>query len=107
MISSIYGGNTPNSEFEFLTGCSLAFLPQGMVTYQQLIDSKLPTFATHLKDLGYTTSAIHLYNPEYFSRGRIYPLLGFDKFVNLYNTTVDIDLIGDYSTDANSFERSN
>lgn len=104
LISSIYGGNTPNSEFEFLTGCSLAFLPQGIVTYQQLIDSELPTFATHLKDMGYTASAIHLYNPEYFSRSRIYPLLGFDEFENLSNTDIDVTFAGDYTTDASSFE---
>ena len=104
LISSIYGGNTPNSEFEFLTGCSLAFLPQGIVTFQQLIDHSLPTFATHLKDLGYTTSAIHLYNPEFFSRSRIYPLLGFDEFININNTTVPIEIIGDYATDESSFK---
>ena len=103
LISSIYGGNTPNSEFEFLTGCSLAFLPQGVVTYQQMIDHELPTFVTHLKDLGYSASAIHLYNPEYFSRSRIYPLLGFDEFININNTTVQIDIIGDYATDESSF----
>ena len=103
LISSIYGGNTPNSEFEFLTGCSLAFLPQGIVTFQQLIDHELPTFATHLKDMGYSTSAIHIYNPEYFSRSRIYPLLGFDEFININNTTVPIDIIGDYATDETSF----
>ncbi len=104
LISSIYGGNTPNSEFEFLTGCSLAFLPQGIVTYQQLIDSELPTLTTHLEDLGYTTSAIHLYNPEYFSRNRIYPLLGFDEFENVNNTDIDVEFFSDYALDKSSFE---
>lgn len=103
LISSIYGGNTPNSEFEFLTGCSLAFLPQGIVTFQQLIDHELPTFVTHLEDMGYSSTAIHLYNPDFFSRSRIYPLLGFDEFININNTTVPVDIIGDYATDESSF----
>lgn len=104
LISSIYGGNTPNSEFEFLTGCSLAFLPQGIVTYQQLIDHELPTLTSHLKNQGYSTTAIHLYNPEFFSRSRIYPLLGFDDFISINNATVPIDIIGDYATDESSFK---
>lgn len=103
LISSIYGGNTPNSEFEFLTGCSLAFLPQGIVTFQQLIDHELPTFVTHLKDLGYSSTAIHLYNPEYFSRSRIYPLLGFDEFISIENSNVPVDMVYDYASDASSF----
>lgn len=103
LISSIYGGNTPNSEFEFLTGCSLAFLPQGIVTFQQLIDHELPTFVTHLEDLGYSSTAIHLYNPEYFSRSRIYPLLGFDEFISIENSNVPIEMVYDYASDASSF----
>ncbi|MCR5310548.1 MAG: sulfatase-like hydrolase/transferase, partial [Lachnospiraceae bacterium] len=104
LVSSIYGGNTPNSEFEFLTGCTLAFLPTGIVTFQQLIDSPLPTFTTHLKDMGYGASAIHLYNPEYFSRNRIYPLLGFDEFININNATVDLEWFHDYVWDRCSFD---
>lgn len=112
LISSIFGGNTPNSEFEFLSGNSLAFLPDGMVAYQQLIDSSIPTIPSHLKKYGYKNTAIHLYNPEFFSRNRIYPLLGFDSFINENNSNVEIELIrneekgiqGDYALDRCSFE---
>lgn len=104
LISSIFGGNTPNSEFEFLTGCSLAFLPQGIVAFQQLIDSELPTFVTHLENLGYKSSAIHLYNPEFFSRSRIYPLLGFDEFINIYNAPIPVEKFYDYAYDESSFQ---
>ncbi len=104
LVSSIFGGNTPNSEFEFLTGCSLAFLPAGIVTYQQLISEPLPTIVDHLEKYGYTSSAIHLYNPEYFSRNRIYPLLGFDEFVNINNTTAELEFFYDYVWDRCSYQ---
>ncbi len=112
LISSIFGGNTPNSEFEFLSGNSMAFLPDGMVAYQQLIDSSIPTIPSYLKKYGYSNTAIHLYQPEFFSRNRIYPLLGFDRFINETNSNVEIELIrndekdiqGDYALDRCSFE---
>lgn len=89
LISSILGGNTPNSEFECLTGCSLAFLPTGMVAFQQLINSEVPSMASMLKNLGYTTTALHLYDPSYFDRQRVYPLLGIDTFISEANYSRD------------------
>ena len=35
MYSSVKGGNTANTEFEFLTGLSMYFLPTGSIPYQQ------------------------------------------------------------------------
>ncbi len=104
LISSIYGGNTPNSEFEFLTGCSMAFLPNGSIPYQQLINTPLPSVASHLKNYGYSTHAIHLYDPSYYSRNRVYPLLGFDDFISQNNTSVHIERVNEYyATDRSSF----
>lgn len=91
LISSVYGGNTPNSEFEFLTGSSMAYLPSGSVAYQQTISRELSTIPSMLKELGYTTEAIHLYNQEYFDRRRIYPLFGFDHFESI--ETIDPDKV--------------
>ena len=42
-LASVFGGNTANSEFEFLTGCSLAFLPKNAIPYQQYIKGELFT----------------------------------------------------------------
>lgn len=79
---SVLGGNTANTEFEFLTGNSLAFLPQGSVAYQQYVLDETPSLASYLKDLGYTTIAIHPYYADGWDRDRVYPLLGFDRFYN-------------------------
>ena len=79
---SVLGGNTANSEFEFLTGNSMAFLPQGSVAYQQYLKSESPSLVSYLKELGYSTIAIHPYYADGWERDRVYPLLGFDSFLS-------------------------
>lgn len=80
---SVLGGNTANTEFEFLTGNTLGFLPQGSVAYQQYVQEEMPTLASYLKDLGYKTVAMHPYGASGWERDRVYPLLGFEKFLSL------------------------
>ncbi len=41
--TSVCGGNTADSEFEFLTGNTMAFLPNGSIPYQQYIKSRTPS----------------------------------------------------------------
>ena len=82
MNVSVLGGNTANTEFEFLTGNTMAFLPQGSVAYQQYLHKETPTLASYLKDLGYDTVAIHPYYPDGWDRSRVYPLMGFDTFLS-------------------------
>jgi len=76
---SVLGGNTANTEFEFLTGNTMAFLPQGSIPYQQYLKKELPSLASHLKNLGYETIATHPYNSTGWERNKVYPLLGFDE----------------------------
>lgn len=104
LISSVLGGNTPNSEFEMLTGCSMAFLPVGTVTFQQTISEELPAIASNLSKLGYDTTALHLYNPEYWNRNRIYPLLGFRDFISLENCDSEmVEFLREYASDESHF----
>lgn len=76
---SVLGGNTANTEFEFLTGNTMAFLPQGSVAYQQYLKRETPSLASHLRSLGYETIATHPYNSTGWDRNKVYPLLGFDE----------------------------
>lgn len=76
---SVLGGNTANTEFEFLTGNSMAFLPQGSVAYQQYVHGKLPTMASLLRDYGYKTIAMHPYNSTGWNRNTVYPDFGFQE----------------------------
>ena len=45
---SVFGGQTANTEFEFLTGLSKAFVPASATPYQLYIKSLLPGLTTHL-----------------------------------------------------------
>jgi phosphoglycerol transferase MdoB-like AlkP superfamily enzyme len=76
---SVCGGNTANTEFEFLTGNTMAFLPGGSIPYQQYIKSETPSLAGYLSDLGYMTCAMHPYYAGGWERETVYPLLGFKQ----------------------------
>ena len=80
---SVLGGNTANTEFEFLTGNTMAFLPQGSVAYQQYVKHNDYSLATYFKEQGYDTIAMHPYNASGWDRDKVYPLLGFDTFYSL------------------------
>lgn len=78
---SVCGGNTANTEFEFLTGNTMAFLPQGSIPYQQYITGERPSMASYLKALGYQTVATHPYYATGWERNTVYPWLGFDRSI--------------------------
>ena len=101
---SVLGGNTANSEFEFLTGGSMAFLPQGSVVYQQYLKQEMPNLVSYLKDLGYSTVAMHPYNASGWERDRVYPMLGFDEFISLKNMGV-VRRLRKYVTDEACYDR--
>lgn len=75
---SVLGGNTANSEFEFLTGNTMAFFPNGSVPYLQYIRDGVSTIVTQLEDYGYTTYGTHPYRAKGWNREFIYELMGFD-----------------------------
>jgi len=80
MDVSVLGGNTANTEFEFLTGDTMAFLPQGCIPYQQYVHGKTVSMASSLKELGYRTIALHPYRATGWERNEVYSHFGFDHF---------------------------
>ncbi len=80
-IASVYGGNTANSEFEFLTGMSMAFLPRNTVAYNFYL-TKDNTFSIveSFSEAGYTTIGMHPENATNWKRDTIYTqYYGFDQ----------------------------
>lgn len=92
--SSVFGGNTCNSEFEFLTGISTAGLPLGSVPYSMYLNKPVYSLPRYLSELGYSTTALHPYFSTGWNRTTAYPSLGFDdmKFLNDFNYD-DADII--------------
>jgi len=78
-LSSVFGAKTPNSEWEFMTGGSMAFLPVGSVVYQQYLNDAPSSMVSTLKNEGYTCVAMHPYYETGWSRDLVYPVLGFDE----------------------------
>lgn len=79
-LSSVYGGNTANSEFEFLSGTSMAFFPEGTVAYNGKVkESNAYTLVNFFNDAGYRTIAMHPETPGNWSRSSIYKYFGFDE----------------------------
>ncbi len=101
---SVRGGNTANTEFEFLTGNSMAFLPAGSVPYQQYIKQELPSIASHLKNLGYATYGLHPYRAEGWNRDQVYPWLGFENSC-FREDFEEVTLLRGYVDDASAYQK--
>lgn len=78
--ASIFGANTPNSEYEFLTGNTMGFLPESSVGFNVFVRGNMPSLASQLKSLGYTTLAMHPYRGTNYRRHIVYPQIGFDAY---------------------------
>ena len=77
--SSVFGGTTANSEYEFLTGNTTAFLPAGTVPYQMYVSPGDPSLVGQMEALGYTTIAAHPYRSSGWNRPTVYADYGFDE----------------------------
>ncbi|MCI6790903.1 MAG: LTA synthase family protein [Lachnobacterium sp.] len=95
---SVCGGNTANSEFEFLTGNTMSFLPSGSIPYQQYITKDTPSLASYLASLGYETYAQHPYYASGWNREKVYPLLGFEH-LNFIDDYVNKTYVRKYVSD--------
>lgn len=103
-LSSVYSAKTPNSEWEFMTGNSMAFLPQGSVVYQQFINDEPTSIVSYLHNIGYTCVAMHPYYETGWSRNVVYPTMGFDEmhFIDDFDQT---KLLRKYITDEEFFDK--
>ena len=80
---SVLGGGTCNSEFEFLTGVSLAYVGDGKYPYSLYGLSDAPSLAEQFSELGYSTTAMHPNYASNWNRDRVYRALGFDRFLSI------------------------
>ena len=103
--SSVYGGNTCNSEYEFLTGNTTAFLPTGSKPYQQYVDSDQTALPSILKSYGYRCVAVHPGNRDAWSRDTAYPYLGFDEFIDVSAFDVDRTLTHRLTSDRSTYDQ--
>lgn len=104
LFVSVKGGNTANTEYEFLTSDTMAFLPSGSVAYQQFVRKPMPALPNYLKSLGYETTAIHPYNSKGWNRENVYSYFGFYAY---YSKTdfKNPKKIRDYISDESAYQK--
>lgn len=103
---SVFGGQTANTEFEFLTGLSKTFVPASATPYQLYIKSLLPGLTTHLGNQDYQGMlAFHPFRANGYNRDHVYPNLGFSDFISLKDLDVSAsDKIRNFVSDAADFQ---
>ena len=83
LFVDVHGGGTCNSEFEFLTGNSAAYIGAGKYPYSTFDLDPVDSMADQLGALGYGTCAIHPNYASNWNRNKVYPALGFDEFLDI------------------------
>lgn len=91
----VIGAGTSNTEFEFLTGHTTAFLPSGSNAYMLYIKNPLASLVSTLEAQKYSSYALHPYYAAGWNRTSVYNYLGFNKFTSLENI-MDISLMREY-----------
>lgn len=103
MYMSVLGGNTANSEFEFLTSSSMAFMPPGSVAYQQFVKHETPGLVSSLLEQGYQTVGMHSYLAKGWDRNKVYPYFGFEKTLFSEDFPKDAERVRSYISDSATF----
>lgn len=77
------GAGTANTEFETISGMSLHYFGPGEYPYKSILKESTCESAPYvLKELGYSTHAIHNNEANFYGRKTIFPNLGFDTFIS-------------------------
>jgi hypothetical protein len=79
----VVGAGTVNTEFEILTGMSLRYFGPGEYPYKTVMsDNVCESVAYDLKNIGYSTHAIHNNVASFYGRTGVFAKLGFDSFTS-------------------------
>lgn len=99
----VIGAGTSNTEFEFLTGHTTAFLPSGSNAYMLYMDKPIASLVSTVKAQGYSTYAMHPYYAIGWNRTEVYRNFGFNEFISLEDI-VDMDIMNKYQQSGNNVE---
>lgn len=99
---SVIGGGTCNTEFEALTGNTLAFLGSGAYPYTENVTEPLFSLAQYFKENGFFTEAFHANEADNWNRSMVYPNLGFEEFHSIEDYP-ELDYIHNYVTDLSDY----
>ncbi len=109
LVTSVYGGTTANTEFEFLSGISTAFrtdVPYA-TSFSNLAEGeeKAGMLPAQFEAYGYTTIAMHPNIGGAWNRTQVYEAMGFDAFYDIDAAVYqDAALCGGLVTDASNYD---
>lgn len=103
-MTSVLGGSTATTEFEFLTGFNMAHAPQGIMPFVQYMTKERPSLAWDLQEIGYKTIGVHPNIGSFYSRDTAYPYLGFQQFLTL-DDFKDPKYVGYYVSDQSTKDK--
>lgn len=79
-----WGANTLRSEYAFLSGIENKALKHYRFNPYQFIQNESSfSIVSYLKSLGYRCICIHPNHSIFFKRDKVFPLLGFDEFIDI------------------------
>ena len=92
----VFGGGTVNTEFEVLTGMSVRDFGTGEFPYHTVLQNMpCESICYNLRELGYTSHAIHDNTAIFYNRFKVFANLGFDTFTSIeYMNGVTYNPIG-------------
>jgi phosphoglycerol transferase MdoB-like AlkP superfamily enzyme len=82
-LTSVLGGGTANTEYEFLTGFNMVFCPAGVTPFIRYMNQPKPSLVKDLAAMGYQAVALHPHNASFYNRAAAFPRLGFTRFVTM------------------------
>ncbi|WP_180326713.1 LTA synthase family protein [Raoultibacter phocaeensis] len=101
--ASALGAGTCNSEFEFLTGATMANLGDGVYPYMLYDLEGTGNLASYFNNLGYDTTAIHPADATNWRRDTVYSQLGFDEFFDVTDFE-GADTLRGFTTDKATYD---
>lgn len=104
MYSPVTGAGTANVEYEFLTGNSVAFIPNETTPYELYVKDNMPSLVSWAESLGFTTTTMHPYFSSGWNRTQVYSYFGVQS--QLYDSDFILPTyVRGYISDESDFER--
>ena len=78
-LVSTFGGGTARSEWEFLTGNTMGFMPDNCMPFRQYITDDENSLVKVFENAGYHSIGMHPARGNGWGRSDVYPAMGFDE----------------------------
>jgi phosphoglycerol transferase MdoB-like AlkP superfamily enzyme len=83
MLSPQFGGATANVEFEVLSSNSIRFLSDGVLAYENYVNTNVDSLASILTGQGYSAKVISAFHGYFANARKTYERFGFQRFISL------------------------